>query len=153
MSIRKTSTPEIIGIDLGNTLIRRREVMPHAFRVVRRLIEERFGENTHIVSRVSPEQEIRARAFVTGSEFQSNLGIPIERVHFCRERHEKGPICHRIGITHFIDDRPEVMVHMPTIVTHRILFNPNPDDLAKVKDQLGAILQVKDWLEVESFLL
>ena len=153
MNTKKHAGVEILGIDLGNTLIQRREPLPHAFRVVKHLIDERFGDRVHIVSRVSPEQEIRARIFVTGAEFQTHLGIPTERVHFCRERHEKGPICHKIGITHFIDDRPEVMVHMPTIVTHRILFNPNQDDLAKVKKQLGAILQAKDWLEVEALLL
>jgi hypothetical protein len=144
---------EILGIDLGNTIIKHRQVLPDAFRVIRRLIDERFGKNVHIVSRVTPEQEIRARAFVTNEQFQRELGIPLERVHFCRERHEKGPICEKIQATHFIDDRPEVMAHMPKTLARPILFDPTSEDIEAFPFDIKKIPIVRTWREVETLLL
>jgi hypothetical protein len=149
----KTKIEEVVGIDLGNTIIKHRKPLPDAFRVIRRLIDERFGERLHIVSRVDEQQEIRARAFVTGHEFQSALGIPLTRVHFCRERHEKGPICERLRITHFIDDRPEVMVYMPTSVIRKVLFDPDQADLDTCASLLGDFNIARSWLDVERLLL
>jgi len=146
-------TKEILGIDLGNTIIKHRSPMPDAFRVIRRLIDERFGNNVHIVSRVSPEQEIRARAFVTGEHFQKELAIPLNRVHFCGERHEKGPICKQINVTHFIDDRPEVMSAMPPSVVRKILLDPDETDLRLFASRLGDFNIARSWLDVERLLL
>jgi len=147
------NTNGILGIDLGNTIIKNRQVLPDAFRVIRRLIDERFGVNVHIVSRVNPEQEIRARAFVTSEHFKSQLSIPLSRVHFCRERREKGPICKRIGITHFIDDRPEIMAVMPPSVVRKILFDPDETDLRQFASRLGDFNVAHSWLDVERLLL
>lgn len=144
---------EVLGIDLGNTIIYKREPLPDAFRVIRELINKRFGERVYIVSRVNPEQEIRARAFVTSLEFTTHINIPIERVHFCRERHEKGPICKKMGITHFVDDRPEVMAHMPDTVIKKILFNPDPHEWCNYKQKLEGTFIVKSWVDVEKLLL
>ena len=44
---------EIIGIDLGNTIIKNRRPLPHSLRVVGRL-RERFGNDVHIVSLCLP---------------------------------------------------------------------------------------------------
>jgi hypothetical protein len=38
-----------------------------------------------------------------------------------REREEKADICERVGITHFVDDQLEVLVHL-TSVPYRYLF-------------------------------
>jgi hypothetical protein len=153
MNTTTKKPPEVVGIDLGNTIIRHRDALPHAIRVIARLVNERFGTNVHIVSRVSPEQEIRARAWLKNSGFHPETGVLKLNVHFCAERHEKAPIAKQIGATHFIDDRPEVMIHMPH-VPYRILFDPDPDDMLKFRDQLGSgVLSVKDWLAVESLLI
>lgn len=144
---------EILGIDLGNTIIKNRVPLPDAFRVIRLLIERRFRDRVVIVSRVNEEQEVRARAFVTSKAFVSEVGIPLERVHFCRKRDQKGPICKRLGITHFIDDRPEVMAFMPESVVHKILFNPDHIDFQTFANQIGEYSIVNDWNGVERLLL
>lgn len=144
--------PRVLGIDLGHTIydVDNRCAFPHAYRVIRRLVAEEVfrPENMHIVSRVTPEQELRAREFIMSSEFQSGTCIPIDRAHFCRERHEKAPICLKLGMTVFIDDRPGVLMHMPPRV-QRILFNPTAEDLRDYSSAVRSMLIVQNWIEVE----
>lgn len=151
----KINTPEILGIDLGNTLFNKENYpdFPDSLRVVRRLAIERFGfKNIHIVSRVTPEQEKRALIYVSRQIFKDKTRITLDRVHFCRERHEKGPICEILGITHFIDDRPDVLIHMPTNVKP-ILFNPRTEDRATYTKEIRSMYIVENWLEIERLLL
>jgi hypothetical protein len=140
----------IVGIDLGNVMIKHRKPMPDAMRVVRRLKDEIFGDRMFIVSRVNEEQKIRATAFVTGDEFRETR-IPFEQVYFCSERCEKGPICARLGITHHIDDQPEVMYHMPQSVHTRILFDPKEEEMQKFEGRLSKCIIMRSWLEVEKY--
>lgn len=142
-----------IGFDLGNTIVRKGEPIPDAFRVIRRLIDEKFGDHSYIISKVNKDQEVRARAFVNRPDFKEMVGIPIERIHFCRERHEKGPICRRLELTHFVDDRPQVMVHMPDSVTHRILFQPDWSTCQEFQVHLHTAFTVRSWKEIEALLL
>jgi hypothetical protein len=48
------------------------------------------------------------------------------RVRFCRERPDKAVIAAELGLTHFVDDRVDVLEHMVGVVTHRYLFGPQP---------------------------
>ncbi len=40
----------------------------------------------------------------------------------CRERPEKAAVCARLGITHFVDDRLDVLTPMRGTVPHLYLF-------------------------------
>jgi len=147
-----TNEPRVLGLDLGHTIYDnpKKQVFPDAFRVIRRLALEVFKpENVHIVSRVTPEQEVRARKFIQSQEFQAKTGIPIEQAHFCAERHEKAPICLRLGVTVFVDDRPGVLVCMPPRI-ERVLFNPTEEDLRDYASAVQSMLIVQNWKEVES---
>lgn len=155
MNLKRLDVREVLGIDIGHTIYDnpRKQPFLDAFRVIRRLTRERFGsQNVHVVSRVTPEQEIRARAFIEGREFQMEAGIPIQQAHFCAERHEKAPICVRLGITHFIDDRPGVLIHMPSTIT-KILFNPTERDVIEFAVHLPDMIQIQDWKEIENIFL
>lgn len=147
--MKKKSEKPILGIDLGNTLIKERKPMRDAYRVVTELSKLYFGPRIHIVSRVDEEQERRARTFVTSEPFIKGTGIPLRRVHFCRERSEKAAICAKFGITHFIDDRPEVMRHLGKGVT-KILFDPIAEDHEQFQNSLGGVYTVSSWNEVEN---
>ncbi len=148
---------EILGIDLGNTIITKvdgvKRAHENALRVIARLVAERFGRNSYIISRVTPEQKIRAQKWLTESGFHRLTGLPEDHVEWCTERHEKAPIAKRLGITHFIDDRPSVLVHMAGIVPHRFLFQGDLAEAEKLQPALGEITALQSWLEVESQLL
>ncbi len=146
---------EILGIDLGYTILDNpnKKEFPESFRVIRRLAAERFGNRIYIVSKVTPEQEVRARNWIESPSFQKGTGIPIKRAHFCQERREKGTICAQLGITHFIDDRPEVMNFMPESVIHRILFRPRSEDLEQFAHIISNMDKANSWLDIEQMLL
>ena len=63
---------EILGIDLGYTILDNpnKKEFPESFRVIRRLAAERFGNRIYIVSKVTPEQKIRAQAWISSQSFQ-----------------------------------------------------------------------------------
>ena len=53
--------------------------------------------------------------------FFKDTGIAEDHLHFCRTRPDKAPICRDLGITHFVDDRLDVLGYLTT-VDCRILF-------------------------------
>lgn len=142
-------SPFIIGIDLGNTIVRSQhghgstQAFPDSLRTIRKMVQA-FNKVV-IVSRVNPAQEIRARQWIKDSQFEANTGIPIEDVHFCENRSDKGRICKSIGVTHFIDDRPEVMHSMPPGV-RKILYGPSLED--QRKHSIEGMEIVQSWKEV-----
>lgn len=77
----------------------------------------------------------------------------MEHVHFCAERADKAPIAQRLELTHFIDDRPEVMAHLDGIVPHRILFQPNEEDFVTHQARLTGVYKTQTWREIERLLL
>ena len=57
-------------------------------------------------------------------DFYQRSGIPASHVRFCLERPQKADHCRELGITHFIDDRSDVLQHLTGIVPWRYLFGP-----------------------------
>lgn len=53
-------------------------------------------------------------------------GIDADRVRFCRRRADKATICAELGLTHFIDDRIDVLAPMRGVVEHLHLFGTEP---------------------------
>jgi hypothetical protein len=85
-------------------------------------LSDRFGRRVWLVSKCSVRSEARSLAWLRHHEFFTGTGIPAGNVRFCRRRSEKAPICAELGITHFIDDRAEVLHHMRGVVPHLFLF-------------------------------
>ncbi|MEV0154471.1 hypothetical protein AB0H57_12125 [Micromonospora sp. NPDC050686] len=83
--------------------------------------------------------------------FHARTGIGPDRLHFCRTRPEKGPIAARLGLTHFVDDRLEVLGYLDT-VGHRYLFRPRPAEVAAHAGHLPAVRRVASWPELVAAL-
>ncbi|OHV34131.1 MULTISPECIES: hypothetical protein [Pseudofrankia] len=92
-----------------------------AFDALTTLAAGPFAGRIHIVSKCGPKIAALTREWLGHHEFFERTGIPSANLHFVRRRPEKAPVCARLGITHFIDDRLDVLVHMTT-VPHRYLF-------------------------------
>jgi len=61
-------------------------------------------------------------------EFFEKTGIPQEKVHYCFKNPDKKGICSELGITHFIDDNPQVLGNLINTVPNLYHFkgkNPN----------------------------
>lgn len=79
--------------------------------------------------------------------FHDITGVSADRVHFCRKRSEKAGICERLGITHFVDDRLEILGSLTTVGT-LYLFQPNPNEVSRFAQFLDRINLVNSWEEI-----
>ena len=57
-------------------------------------------------------------------DFFDRTGVPREHVRFCRRRAEKRAHCEDLGLTHFVDDHPEVHAAIRGAVRHQYFFGP-----------------------------
>lgn len=154
-----------LGIDIGGVIIDRvadgsdtsffggryleTPAVPDAFAVIAAL---RPGfEAVHLVSKCGKNTERKTCEWLAHTRFHEITGVPAENVHFCRERHEKAPICESLGITHFVDDRLEVLSFL-TSVERRFLFRPQEHEVEEHRATLANVMRVESWLEVRSHL-
>jgi len=107
--------------------------MAHAFDVIKRLTGV-FDGRVWIVSKCGPNMQRKSQKWLYHHGFFKQTGVSEDRLRFCLRRHEKAPICAEVGITHFVDDREDVLSHMVGIVPHRFLF-------------------VRNWVETEVAIL
>jgi hypothetical protein len=94
----------------------------------------RFGGRVWLVSKCGPATEARTLRWLAAHEFFARTGIPSDHVRFCRERADKRIHCEELGLTHFVDDRPDVHAAIHDIVEHRYLFgSPEAPDWTVVR--------------------
>ena len=105
----------------------------------------------HLVSKCGPGVEAKTRAWLVHHRFGDITGVWEERLHFCRTRADKAPVCERLGVTHFIDDRLEVLGYLST-VPHRYLFQPDEKEMARHAAHLPLVCIVQSWREVADAL-
>jgi len=108
---------------------------------------ERFGQRICILSKCGPRTNEKTRLWLAHHKLLDVLGLDSEALHFCRKRADKAPICKRLGVTHFIDDRMDVLIHLAS-VRHRILFGPQEGE-AKAK----GVVRAEAWSDVANRLL
>ncbi len=118
-----------------------------AFEAIRQLVQYFGADNTFIVSKCYPPIQEQTRKWLAHHEFYERTGVKPENVHFCLKRHQKAPICEELEITHFIDDKLEVLSYLDTVAT-RYLFQSQPREVEKYKEFLPKVTQVGSWAEI-----
>ncbi|MFK3985694.1 hypothetical protein ACI2K4_35695 [Micromonospora sp. NPDC050397] len=129
--------PPTLGVDVGGvivTLVDRDEdtsffgsrpletpAVAGVFDALATLTVGPFAARVHLVSKAGPKVAANTRAWLTHHDFFDRTKIPAANLHFVRERADKSPVCQRLGVTHFVDDRLDVLAHLDT-VEHRYLF-------------------------------
>ena len=130
--------PPTLGVDIGRVIIHgdgpdtsfiggsdedalRAPPMEGVLEALARLTK-RFSGRVHIVSKCGQKVEARSRAWLAHHRFFEVTGIREKDLHFCKKRPEKAPICARLGIGFFVDDRTDILLSMTGIVPHRFLF-------------------------------
>ncbi|MEK8106716.1 hypothetical protein NKG94_18920 [Micromonospora sp. M12] len=93
----------------------------------------------------------RTREWLAHHDFPARTGIPEERMHFCRTRPDKAPIARRLGLTHFVDDKLEVLGYLDS-VPHRFLFRPRRAEVARHAALLPRVHPVQSWPELTGLL-
>jgi hypothetical protein len=158
-----------LGLDFGNTIVSSERPIiaisspegqnksrwiekAGASYVVSKLIQELKPENVFIVSKATANTAARTRKWLEETGFYERTCLSPENVFFCETRAEKAPLCERLGLDTFVDDRPEVMAHLKSVTT-KILFDPNFDDLSKWRSEIrGELVLAAGWFDVARLL-
>lgn len=129
----------VLGIDIGGVIIdghgadtdflkvydderaMQAVAMAGVFETVARLVKV-FDGRAWIVSKCGLAIQRKSAMWLRHHRFFERTGLPESNVRYCLKRPEKSPICKDLGITHFIDDREDVLGFMSSTVPHRFLF-------------------------------
>ncbi|MEM7704197.1 MAG: hypothetical protein AAF358_01510 [Pseudomonadota bacterium] len=108
---------------LGTTFAEAMKSLPEegAIESTRQLVEL-FSGDVWIISKCGPSVENKTKGWLKHWNFYEKTGLSRAKVRFCRKRHHKAGICRQLGITHFVDDRLDVLIPMDGIVSNRYLF-------------------------------
>lgn len=128
-----------LGIDIGRVIIAggsgagdtsffsgdttamlRTPAVPDALEAIARLVPL-FGE-AWLVSKCGPRVQERSLEWLRHHRFFERTAIPEGNVRFCLRRPEKAIHCAELGITHFVDDKVDVIAAITPVVPYRYLF-------------------------------
>lgn len=126
-------------------------VVTDSIESIARLHQAQFADRVFLVSKTPDGKRDRVLAWLRHQNFFNRTGIPEENLHVCLERHEKEKIVRELGITHFVDDRAEVLEHMIGTVSHLYLFQElakEPNEWKRVRAQVTFVSNWKELLPI-----
>lgn len=151
----------VLGVDVGGVIIDKQNdhtdtsffgpsyldtsAVPGVFQALR--LAHESGFLIHVVSKCGARTQERTLNWLQHHQFYQKTGVEPKNVHFCRTRPEKGPICQRLGVTHFVDDRLDVLDHLHS-VKQLFLFQPNRQDAARWRQSAQRSRLVQGWNEI-----
>jgi hypothetical protein len=157
-------TKKALGVDIGNVIINNRLNDPEVNKVdeavyaafppsegafdALKTLNDYFRGEVHLISKCTEWAQQQILLWLKAHDFYTKTGIKEQNVHFVRQRHEKDGVCQKLGITHFIDDRLEVLSHMVESTPHLILFQPDKDEVKEFEQFIHRVSVVNDWAEV-----
>jgi hypothetical protein len=83
-----------------------------------------FESRVWIISKAGPRIQANTERWLSHHGFWDVTGIPSTQNRFVRQRRDKADVCAEVGVTHFVDDRSEVISTLDGVVAHRFLFGP-----------------------------
>ncbi len=134
-----------IGIDIGWTIKGNRgtgdkeSYAPHSMETIKR-IKPHF-DNIFLISKCNSAQKEHVEEWLYRNGVLEELGIDRNNLYFCFERRDKAIFVKALNITHFIDDRAEVLVNLPGHV-FKVLYNPDPEEYSK---QLNTLSKMENY--------
>jgi hypothetical protein len=110
-----------------------------------------FEGRVYIVSKAGPKIAELSRRWLGRHEFTGPSMIPIEHISFVRKRPEKHEVCEQLGITHFVDDRLDVLEHLRS-VDRRYLFTGGLGSNEQPRSIPDAVVHVDSWSRLTALL-
>jgi hypothetical protein len=116
-----------------------------AFETVAAAVSRTEGQ-VHLVSKCSPRVEVLTRAWLTHHRFFDRTGVRRDQLVFVPKRPDKRVVAERLGLTHFVDDRLDVLEAMVGVVPNLLWFG-------QAQSADARFVAVPDWAAVASRLL
>lgn len=117
-----------------------------------RILKSHFGDDIYLISKARAEVEPQCRDWLRHHLFFEETEINPQNLHFCRERSGKKDLCLSLGITHFIDDKLEVLSHLVGTVPNLYLFHPHQEENVGYEICLTDVVVIQDWVEALALL-
>jgi hypothetical protein len=168
MSKKTTANVERLGLDIGRVITSEptdglgptmfmddflnTPPAEGCFEAIADFRNKRFGDEIYLVSKCGPKMQQRTVDWLGHWNFYGETGVTPSNLHFCREYAEKNIIASRLRLTHFVDDRLNVLNFISPQV-ERILFVP-PSDLQVLRHSQipEGILVARGWPGVRRLL-
>ena len=158
------NNPQALGVDIGNVIINHRLSDPKdttlheeryssipasegVFEALKTL-NEKFNGQVYLISKCTEWAETKILQWLKDNDFYMKTGVNEKNIHFVRERSEKDVVCRKLGVTHFIDDRLEVLSHMVESTPYLYLFQPDQKEVDEFKEFLPQVMVVGGWHDV-----
>lgn len=158
----------VLGVDIGGVLVDRvaehsdtsffgdrpmeTPIVPGAFEALSGLAGGPFEYRVHLVSKAGPRIAETSRQWLAHTGFFPATGLSPGCLNFVRRRPDKAEVCERLGITHFIDDRVDVLGHLG-MVPHRFLFTGGLGDNSAPTSIPADVIVAETWPILVSRLL
>lgn len=98
-----------------------------------------------IISKCGPKVEKKTILWMHYHKFFEKTDIDSDRMFFCRKRPEKAGIAEALGVTHYVDNRMDIIRSMIGTVPNLFLFAPN----VKATVRQGNFHIVPSWTKLE----
>ncbi len=158
------NTKKVLGVDIGNVIINNRLNDPEVVKVDEvvyaafppsegvfdslKTLNDYYAGEVYLISKCTEWAQVQILAWLTSHDFYVKTGIKPNHVNFVRQRNEKDAVCIRLGVTHFVDDRLEVLSYMIESTPNLILFQPDQEEVNEFKQFLPKVTVANDWNEV-----
>lgn len=160
-------TKRILGVDIGRVIIDggpkgtdtsffgdnflKTPAVQGAFNAIK-LLRTQF-DDVYLVSKCGDYIQHKSRTWMFWNKFSTITGVKPDHFRFCPTRAGKAPICEELGITHFVDDKLEILGILPDVTTVKFLFRGSEGEIQRQSQHLSKVIQVQSWGEVLKHLL
>lgn len=117
-----------------------------AFDTIRELVDRLDGQ-VWLVAKCGARIQALTRRWLLHHDFHEFTGLPAENLRFCKERPQKRDIATLLGLTHFVDDRLDVLRHRDGLVPSLYWFGRQS---TRAPDW---VVPARDWRAVRKLLL
>src|SRR5579884_3346078 len=131
-----------LGVDIGNVIINHRSVnhadstlfdyrystipaTPDVYSSLKALNNGPFDGRIFLISKCTDTAECKILTWLKDNDFYGKTNINPKNVFFVKDRIGKAEVCIEHRITHFIDDRLEVLSAMIGKVPNLFLYQPD----------------------------
>jgi len=105
-----------------------------------------FGGRVWLVSKCGPRVQERTLRWLEAHDFYRRTRLPAGHVRFCLTRGDKRLHCEELGLTHFVDDHPEVHAAILGIVDHHYFFGPQAEPVPDYGTHVSSWADVEDYV-------
>lgn len=121
---------------------------PNAFEGVRTLVDA-FDGGAWLISKAGPNVQFKTKEWLKHWSFFAETGLPRGNLRFCMRRPEKAGHCKQLKISHFVDDRLDVLEHLRGVVPNLYLFGEQP----RLRSAPDWVTPVLDWEQTVEIIL